>query len=585
MSILNKYKKWRYYITVLKDKYWDFVLSLDDTESADIDGENTTDCLISWMDFTKEECYEINKGVSLTDFTWDGSINEYVKLTNIGFTGMDNGLLKFDKDTVSDYDFYNRLTRSEIDMISGDTRLMLREISGNTKAYSYEMYKRDNYLELKGGFLQGFYKLFGYDYQVLPQYIDDTVQFEFTIRPKDYVTKNNILNRYYPDNSGIFFYIGTRAENKFAKMYGSDLSMYPDRDLTAKTTCDNYFYDDYFSFDDIDQEKVRDEVQHYGHYYLDDYFSYDEFINARTDLDSGETFDLNEAEIRNSEGDPIDSEQIAEIETDNKFLLFDRTPSGFTADTWDEGDLMIYQYNKAKINANLFLLMNRTKTGLTADDKLKLLTGEYEYDITTDTIIKHESGDTLNTQPYDIKKDIYNNAFALKINDDMSVGYRYLVKDCDSEEGYSIEEEYTAPNMVKKDEWNVINVKFEILNGELDECGKPIGKRRMKIFIYVNGYLKLVSKELDEFNFRELDDVYSRQEAVPFNISLGGGTQGMAESIWIKYKEMFLKVLPLEQYFAGSFIGDIRSFKIYTCGLQYNQIKNNYLYEVKRTII
>ena len=167
----------------------------------------------------------------------------------------------------------------------------------------------------------------------------------------------------------------------------------------------------------------------------------------------------------------------------------------------------------------------------------------------------------------------------------MSVGYRYLVKDCDSEEGYSIEEEYTAPNMVKKDEWNVINVKFEILNGELDECGKPIGKRRMKIFIYVNGYLKLVSKELDEFNFRELDDVYSRQEAVPFNISLGGGTQGMAESIWIKYKEMFPKVLPLEQYFAGSFIGDIRSFKIYACGLQYNQIKNNYLYEVKRTII
>ena len=37
MSILNKYKKWKYYITILKDKYWDFVLSLDDTESVDID--------------------------------------------------------------------------------------------------------------------------------------------------------------------------------------------------------------------------------------------------------------------------------------------------------------------------------------------------------------------------------------------------------------------------------------------------------------------------------------------------------------------------------------------------------------------
>ena len=95
------------------------------------------------------------------------------------------------------------------------------------------------------------------------------------------------------------------------------------------------------------------------------------------------------------------------------------------------------------------------------------------------------------------------------------------------------------------------------------------------MYIYVNGNLVLVSKELPEFRFRELDDAKEKQETVPFNISLGGGTQGLAEGIWLNYFEKPDYRFPLERDFCGTFIGDIKSFKFYNCFLDYNSINDN----------
>jgi hypothetical protein len=137
-----------------------------------VDGSLTEECLVSYIDFTDERCYDgRRRACSLPEYTWDGAINSGVTMVNIGFTGMDNGLIKFDKDCITDLDFYNRLTKTEIPLPSGDTRLVLSAVDGNTKAHSYEISNCEgNYLALKGGFLQGFYKLHGYDYEVLPQH-------------------------------------------------------------------------------------------------------------------------------------------------------------------------------------------------------------------------------------------------------------------------------------------------------------------------------------------------------------------------------------------------------------------------------
>ena len=87
----------------------------------------------------------------------------------------------------------------------------------------------------------------------------------------------------------------------------------------------------------------------------------------------------------------------------------------------------------------------------------------------------------------------------------------------------------------------------------------------MKLYFYVNGKLKYITKELPKLNLHALDELEEKQEGVPFNISLGGGTQGLLETVMPDYMSEHTKEFTLEKYFAGSFIGDLKSFKFHTC--------------------
>ena len=98
----------------------------------------------------------------------------------------------------------------------------------------------------------------------------------------------------------------------------------------------------------------------------------------------------------------------------------------------------------------------------------------------------------------------------------------------------------------------------------------------MQIYIYVNGKLVLVSRELPMLNLKLLNDLQEKQEGVPFNISLGGGSQGLAEVVYLNYMKLPEYVLPIEKEFGGSFIGWLKSFKFYTCPLNYSEIWKNY---------
>ena len=218
--------------------------------------------------------------------------------------------------------------------------------------------------------------------------------------------------------------------------------------------------------------------------------------------------------------------------------------------------------------------MNRTCTGYT-----------------TGTIQKYNEA---HEKPYDIYKDIKNNAFGLRITKDGAIGYRYGILDCETSAAnhYSMVEEYSKSGMVKCNEWNDITVKIVVLNPYYSQIQRSYqlrglfsgmtfcentgttGSHRIKIYVYVNGYLKLVSKELPEFAFRELNDDYQKQEGVPYSISLGGGTQGLMETIGPDYMNASRYILPLERDFGGSFNGDIKSFKMYDCPLNYSTIRD-----------
>jgi hypothetical protein len=299
---------------------------------------------------------------------------------------------------------------------------------------------------------------------------------------------------------------------------------------TGKCECDNYFNDEYY-----DGKTANENGK----------FVEDDFIG------SGATID--EEGYSNYDGYHMAEYGIVEIETDNKFLLFDRTPSGFTVDNWEEGTKLVLTRRQQWPNANYFLLMNRTCTGYTVDT-IQNYNEENEYD-------------------YNIHKDIRGNVFALRVKKDGSIGYRYGVFDCENENRYKVIEEYSKPGIVKSDEWNNVNVRFSVIDGYRNGCDDR--NRKMRIYIYVNGFLVFVSKNIDAFTFKHIDkDDSSKQEAVPYNISLGGGTLGLLESILPDYYAISDYILPIERDFCGTFIGDIKSFKMYGGFVDYSTIRN-----------
>mgnify|MGYP003291028894 CR=1 FL=1 len=83
-----------------------------------------------------------------------------------------------------------------------------------------------SYISLRGGFFQGFFKLEKNSYQVLPTNLNEDLVFHFELRPRtDYSIDDKTINKTHPNNKGIFFYIGTRAENKFWPFYKTDASI------------------------------------------------------------------------------------------------------------------------------------------------------------------------------------------------------------------------------------------------------------------------------------------------------------------------------------------------------------------------
>jgi len=157
-------------------------------------------------------------------------------LCDIGLTGTDNGLVdQMTGETITvtngllpDIDKFNRLMfdrRMKLFQVTGYTSSPNERFSGYSATTLYEVVSKTGategvYHELYGGFYQGFYKLFGYDYQTMPTRMAKGWTVELLLKPRLYPeyfpsSGETTLNGYYPENSNMFFYMGTRAENKY----------------------------------------------------------------------------------------------------------------------------------------------------------------------------------------------------------------------------------------------------------------------------------------------------------------------------------------------------------------------------------
>lgn len=633
-------------------RYYDFMLYKGECVRQSLDEIND----MAIADFST---FDIASGILYSTVTWTGATNGGVDMEDIGLTGMDNGLIKFDKYTISNKQFLELFLNSNYHIDSGDTRFFMTPVTGNTLEYKYPMYlvndSEGKYLALHGGFYQGFVKAEGFDYQVLPINYNKEYLFHFELRPRsDYEVEKNTINESHSANTGIFFFIGARAENKFWPFYKESSATTAMMKQNAQTegyfdgcgaSADTYniFHrnvnqegewlldevedpcpkkeepvlptyfvvgDGYFSVDDNEcvantigpkedepvikkksgcgNEVWSDHLYTYdfqpdnfcgcspseeeddtcparedgekccGEYFQDRYFDNecegrgfekaveDEFVGKDAVIDT----DLSHYE--DSDGHSLSQNGYYEFETDNKFLLFDKTESGFTTENWVEGTRAKIWGRQSWPNTNLFLLMNKTPTGYT-----------------TDTI---ESYYETHQKDYDIFRDIRNNVFALRITEDGAIGYRYGVLNCDedNENRYEVKEEYSKPGIIKYDKWNTINIRFAVINPAIDKCDtRP---RKMRMMVYVNGFLVFISRELDTILLKALDEVYQKQEAVPYNMSLGGGSIGLMETILPDYFAIPEYILPIERDFCGSFLGDIKSFKIYEGFINYSAI-------------
>ena len=624
-------------------KYYDFMLYKGKTIYQDI--KKMSNKLM--VDFSN---LNIVSGVLYSTVVWSGATNNGVEMNDIGFTGMDNGLISFKKDRITNEQFLDLLINSKYTIESGDTRLFLTPITGNTQMYNYPLYLIENdnekYIACKGGFYQGFFKLYGHDYEVIPHKIDNEWVMHFEIRPRtDYEVTDMMVNYTHKNNNGIFFFMGTRAENKFWPFYKTNSATTNNFKIQDAQT-EGYFsgcnesgetynikennivflenewlseelpekekYDEYFAIGDgyFVCDYTNNEKNHFkrtssttivtsNNYYptakeslnvydfnpynfcgcssgigpsckvqieddscdCEDYFV-DEYYNDRCPLSAnnksiveeyiGSGFTINKNGYNDSMGHAMSATGYQEIITDNKFLIFDRTPSGYTVDNWVEGTEVMLTKRQNWPNANYFLLMDRTPTGYTVDT-IQSYNEKHQYD-------------------YNIYKDIRNNVFALRVREDGAIGYRYGIFDCDSEDYYKIIEEYSKPGLVKQNEWNSINVRFIVLNPNKSHCDNRTTK--MKIYFYVNGFLVFISKEVNAFNFKHIEkECAEKQESVPYNISLGGGSLGLLETILPNYYAISDYILPIERDFCGTFMGDIKSFKIYDGPIYYDTIK------------
>jgi hypothetical protein len=121
---------------------------------------------------------------------------------------------------------------------------------------------------------------------------------------------------------------------------------------------------------------------------------------------------------------------------------------------------------------------------------------------------------------------------------------------------------------------------------------------------YVNGKLFLITENFEEIIPRLVGVEKEKQIGVGYNISVGGGTQGLKDNLTfsggcpVELNEITYQQDPecltthdlnnteysgltthikLEEYFGGSMIGDVSAFRMYTEPLNASQIRHNFL--------
>lgn len=561
MSNIINYTPNNLKLTLSNRYYWDFYLKNSQPNYAPYTGTTSGTCFVVDFDFNNPAIFSSGATSADTIYstqTWSGAANSGVTATTIGLTGIDNGLITFDKlsaDTTNQA-LLSALTASTLYIPSGETRFTMTRVTGMTEQYEYPMNfvtstgTTGNYMDFCGGFYQGYYKLDGFDYQVLPNRFNKGWVSEFWLKKSDDTcsgTTATTINDLYPNNKGFFFYMGTRAENKFWDIFDG-----VNTGCTSACTTPIGCTGTVTTFCTVPKE----------------------------------------SQIVLSSGVSLDPPETKEIKITNQFMIYHRGeatsthygvsyPEGEEAPEFTGDSITITAVTQSLTDTRNPFLIYCNKC-----DSTGCAGGDSCADSDCQTVCDY-SGRTSPSVSLDYNLGVIDNAIGFRVKDDGSIGYRLLsvTGACSGDtytSGVTVTEAYSASGVVTTNVWDNVAIRFYAYERMTDAELLCKGRRLGRLSIYVNGKLKLWVDDFLEIVPRRLDTNYQKQVAVPYNISLGGGSQGLLESMTFDGQDPDDLGLNIEKNFAGTFIGSISQFKFYACNLHWVDISNNYNQEKAR---
>jgi len=508
----------------------------------------------------------------------------FTGICDVGLVGTDNGLftgltgqtLYYSMGIRNDFKFdpHYRDIRFKMVPVTGYTRQPNVVFSGRPKNTIYNIVSKSAntvgyYHELYGGFYQGFYKLKGYDYEVFPERVNKGWTMEVVIKPRQFddyeidTETEEYLNDVYPENAGTFFYFGARAENKFYHYAtGTSESFSGYSRITSGLTCietcgcSNSAVTNSNCFSVYPHSTTTNE-----HSTNCKCGCLSETVKVVSSPYDAKIDVLSNALSIRLSGCAVNPVVVVKSIVTTGSCITTGTCST-TGITYSTG----YTFEEF-VSSPIYGTCNYDCEGNT-DERWVYISAVFErYRYLEDCDLLNKGG--IN----DIRKETYQSSI-----DGMS--YK-LISPPETHSGGTKEQKIHIINFNKK--W-------------YDEIKYRLGDLK----IYVNGYLFMVIQNFEEIIPRELNTEKEKQVGVPYNISFGGGTQGLHENLifssctepyvpYIQDPELFpnnilsattlsglTTDILLEQNFGGTFMGGISQFRMYTNPLDFSQIQHNY---------
>jgi hypothetical protein len=508
----------------------------------------------------------------------------YTGICDVGLVATDNGLftemsgqtLYYIKGIDNTYKFHPHYRDSRFKMhpVRSLVDIPNLKFSGRPKDTIYNIVSKSAstvgyYQELYGGFYQGFYKLNGYDYEVFPERVNKGWSAEMVLKPRitDEYFINSLtqeyLNDIYPSNAGTFFYFGTRAENKYYhNASGSPLSDTGYTRVTSGLTCLQTCSCSDTGVTNSDCINVYPSS------------GYTKVHNPTCNCGCKST------------------QKVPIPETDPKFDVLSNAIS-LRFDGCPENPRIGIKY--IKITGDCVTTGYCETTGVTFQ------TGYTITEVLTDPIYDIcglQCGDT-DEERWVMVSAVFERYKTIEDCDLLNLGGLNDLRTITTQsslngESFKLigppETHYSGTTPERK----IHRIKFD--RKWFDELDYRLGTLKL----YINGYLFLVIEDFEEIIPRELNTDKEKQVGVPYNISFGGGTQGLHDHLifsgcsnpygpYTQDPELFpnnilsattlsglsTNIL-LEQNFGGTFMGGISQFRMYVEPLSSPQIQHNF---------